>query len=81
LAILGNSQAINAYKEFGEDLSLALLPLLMRFEANTFVIGGNISRSSELFLASVEESCMKLGIEVIIESDTSKQIMMGLTRI
>jgi glucokinase len=79
MAILGNSQAINAYKEFGEDLSLALLPLLTRFQANTFVIGGNISRSCELFLTSIEESCMKLGIEVIVESDTSKQIMMGLT--
>jgi glucokinase len=81
MAILGNSQAVNAYIEFGENLSLALLPLLTRFQANTFVIGGNISRSSELFLTPVEESCMKLGIAVIIESDTSRQIMMGLTMI
>jgi glucokinase len=79
MATLGNSQAINAYKEFGEDLSLALLPLLTRFQANTFVIGGNISRSSELFLTSVEESCKDLEIDVIIESDTSRQIMIGLT--
>jgi glucokinase len=81
MAILGNGQAKNAYQEFGEDLSLALLPLLTRFQANAFVIGGNISRSSELFISSVEEHCKDLGIDVIIESDTSRQIMMGLTKL
>lgn len=81
MAMEGNSRAIKAYKEFGDNLAAAFLPLLKRFGANTFVIGGNISRSSELFLSSVEMGCRELGINIIIESDTSKQIMMGLTKL
>lgn len=81
MAMEGNSQALKAYKEFGENLAAAFLPLLKGFRANTFVIGGNISRSSELFLSSVEMGCRELGIDIIIESDTSRQIMMGLTKL
>lgn len=75
----GNDDAIKAYREFGDDLKAALLPQLKKFGANTFVIGGNISHSSELFLSPIEESCKELGIDIIIESDTSKLVMMGLT--
>jgi len=77
----GNDDAIKAYREFGDDLNSALLPLLKKFGANTFVIGGNISHSSEMFLSPIEESCKELGIDIIIESDTSKLVMMGLTKL
>ncbi len=81
MAINGNNDAINAYKEFGDNLNTALLPLLNQFSANTLVIGGNISHSSELFISPVKESCKALGIDIIIESDTSKLTMLGLTKI
>jgi glucokinase len=74
----GDENAIKAYREFGEDLKSALLPQLIEFGANTFVIGGNISHSSEMFLSPIEESCKELGIDIVIESDTSRLIMMGL---
>jgi glucokinase len=77
----GNEDAIKAYREFGEDLNSALLPLLKNFGTNTFVIGGNISHSSEMFLSPIEESCKELGIDIIIESNTSKLVMMGLTKL
>jgi glucokinase len=77
----GNDNAIKAYREFGDDLNSALLPLLKKFGANTFVIGGNISHSSEMFIIPIEESCKELGIDIIIESDTSKLVMIGLTNL
>lgn len=75
----GNKEAIQAYKEFGDDLAAALLPLLKQFKANTLVIGGNISRSSDLFISPLKESCKALGVDLIIESDTSRLTMLGLT--
>jgi len=78
MVIRGNQDAGKAYKEFGEDLNSALLPLLIKFGANTFVIGGNISHSSEMFLSPIRESCNELGIDIMIESDTSRLVMAGL---
>jgi glucokinase len=75
----GNDHALQAYREFGDHLNAALLPLLKRFRANTFVIGGNISHSSEMFITPIKESCKELGIDIIIESDTSNLVMIGLT--
>ncbi len=77
----GDIQAIEAYKEFGEDLKAGLLPLLKKFRANTCVIGGNISRSSGLFVSPVKDSCDELGIDLIIESETSELILCGLTKL
>jgi len=77
----GNHDAIKAYREFGDNLNSAFLPLLKRFGANTFVIGGNISHSSNMFLSPIEESCKELGIDIIIESDTSKLVMIGLEKL
>ena len=75
----GDDNAIQAYQEFGENLNYALLPLLIQFGANTLVIGGMISHSSELFLSAMKD-CYKLGIDIILESDTSRLAMIGLTK-
>lgn len=75
----GNDHGIEAYREFGDNVNSALLPLLKEFRANTLVIGGNISHSSEMFILPIQESCKELGINIIIESDTSKLVMRGLT--
>ena len=77
----GNKEARKAYEEFGNNLAAALLPLLIQFRANTLVVGGNISRSSDLFISPLKESCTASGIDLIIESDTSKYIMLGLINI
>lgn len=79
MAIAGDREAIAAYKEFGENLNAAFLPLLKSFKANTFVIGGNISRSGSLFLSKIEEECEKQDIHIMVEEDTSGLIMEGLT--
>lgn len=78
MAVAGNSQAVKAYEEFGKNLNTAFLTLLREFKANAFVIGGNISRSSGLFLSPLKESCKEFGIDIIIESNTSEMVMMGL---
>ena len=75
----GDDKAIQAYQEFGENLKAALLPLLLQFGANTLVIGGKISLSGELFLTPIKESCARLGIDILLESDTSRLAIMGLT--
>ena len=79
MAMAGNNRAIEAYEEFGENLNAAFLPLLRSFRANTFVIGGNISRSGSLFLSRLKAECEKRDIRIIIEEDTSELIMEGLT--
>lgn len=81
MALDGNDQAIKAYKEFGENLNTAVLPLLGSFRADIFVLGGNISHSGGLFLSRLEEECKKRNIRIAVEEDTSKLVMMGLTGI
>ena len=81
MAINGNLSAVNAYQEFGHNLEAALLPLLKQFSASSLVIGGNISHSSDLFMQAIKKSCQPLGIDIIIEKDTSNLIMNGLTKL
>ncbi len=81
LAGEGNIQAIKAYQEFGDNLNAALFPLLTKFKANTLVLGGKISRSGNLFLEALKESCDDLGVNIIIENETSELILLGLTKL
>jgi glucokinase len=78
LAENGNSQAIAAYDEFGNNLCTAMKNVIEKFQADTIVIGGNISKSNSLFIDELRQYVEKRHSRLIIESDTSIMTFKGL---
>lgn len=75
----GFKAAIQVYKVFGENLAEAMHKPIYDFNPECFVIGGNISKSSELFIAPLLNSIKKINCELIVEDNTSEMIFHGLS--
>jgi glucokinase len=78
LAESGNPHALAAYAEFGDNLCSAMKMIIEKFQADTFILGGNISKSSPLFIDELNQYAEKKNIELIVESETSNMIFNGL---
>ncbi|MBN2859274.1 MAG: ROK family protein [Sphaerochaetaceae bacterium] len=78
LAENGDPQAITVYHEFGIKLYRAMRPLIEEFRADTFVLGGNISRSAHLFIDELQQYMNAVHARLIIESNTSHMTFIGL---
>lgn len=77
----GDERARMCFLGFGSQIRDALLPFLERFRPEALCFGGQITRSAELFLESVEEYCRSAGIRVLVTEDTSLRTLQGLARI
>ncbi len=67
----GNETAIAIYKDFGSDLAEFIAPWLDGFNAEAFVIGGNIAYGWELFVPSLEDGLKeRLGRPVAVKQCT-----------
>lgn len=72
--------AIKTAEYFGETIASALNIFLPTFDAQTIVIGGQISKSFELFRPSFDKHIIKK-CNVIISPDTSKSAIIGTTQL
>lgn len=64
----GNPSLVNeVFLEFGENLSLFLLPLIQKYNPGTVVFGGNISNAHEHFLPVVKKQLAAAGVEVALK--------------
>ncbi|MDR0506955.1 MAG: ROK family protein [Dysgonamonadaceae bacterium] len=61
-ALAGNEKAIALFDEFAKNLAEFISPFLNDFQADTFVIGGNIARVSGLFLPQLIENLNRRGL-------------------
>jgi glucokinase len=55
-ALDGEVKAKQAFEEFGSTLSEFLVPLTVKYKADTLVIGGNIALSWDLFIAPLQKA-------------------------
>jgi glucokinase len=58
-AIKGDATAKQIYRTFGENLAEFVAPWLEKFEADAFVIGGNIARDWDLYVPALEAGLAK----------------------
>jgi glucokinase len=62
LASAGDQPAVGAYQEMGTAIGRGLAPVLLRFEPEVLVIGGQIARSLPIFGPSVTEALTQAGL-------------------
>lgn len=79
LAKAGDTNAIKAFNEMGEDLAEIVIPWLKKFNADGFIIGGKIANASEFFLADFNKKVKEAGIEieVSISKDNEAAALIG----
>lgn len=73
-----NTQTQKIWKIFGSELKNAVNPFLNRFQPNTVIIGGQISKSFDIFGEALQSECEKRNIQLYIEPETSVRTMQGL---
>lgn len=77
----GDEAARQCFLIFGSRVWDALTPFLERFHPEMLCMGGQITRSGNLFLAPLEGYCHAAGIRLAVTEDTSLRTLQGLTRI
>ncbi len=65
-AAAGDSDAREAFVEFGHHLGLTLRATLGPFSPQVVVLGGGICRASELFLPAARREVESLGFDIAI---------------
>ncbi len=70
--------ALAVYREFGELVNACMEPYLRSFRPAVLVIGGQISKSLIYFGEKLEKTCRELGIQILVEENTSLRAMQGL---
>lgn len=58
-ALAGDARAVEIFRQFGKDLAEFVSPWLEKFQADAFVIGGNLARDLNLFVADFKEELAK----------------------
>jgi glucokinase len=66
IASIKNEYSSNIFDEFATNLSEFLLPYLLRFNANSLVLGGNIAKCHELFLPKILQKWKENDVEISI---------------
>lgn len=79
LATSGSRVAVAVFDQLGKNLGAFLLPWLEKFQCDTLVIGGNISRASALFTPALMEQLGPLGktTTIVFRGDTEACILTG----
>lgn len=70
--------AKQAYRMFGEDVTMCMVPFLDGFKPDGMVLGGQISKSFSYFGAGLLQECRARGIDLYLEPETSIRAMQGL---
>lgn len=66
IASIKNEYSARIFDEFAHNLSDFLLPYILKFTANSLVLGGNIAKCHELFLPKILQKWKENGVEISI---------------
>lgn len=77
LARAGSAAAVIAYRRFGELLGMALQRYAVGFAPEVIVLGGQLSRSSDLFAGGLRES-LSGSVAIRVSADTSRSVFVGV---
>jgi len=69
------------FKEFGRRLRDVMIPFFNEFKPDTFVIGGQISKSFLFFGEEISKECKDRGINLYVSKDTSESTLKGVAKI
>ncbi len=81
LAMAGNYEAKKVFGEFGKRLREVMIPFFDKFKPDTFVIGGQISKSFIFFGEEISKECEDRKINLYISKDTSASTLKGVAMI
>ncbi len=73
-----NKEALLVYGEFGGWLREAMSPFLENFRPDTFILGGQLSKSFSYFGGELMKECEKRGIRIHLTQNTSGRALEGL---
>lgn len=74
----GDDRARTCYEIFGQRLCDGLVPFLDGFSPDHLCLGGQITRSADLFLSPLRNACEARGITLCITADTTLRALQGL---
>lgn len=77
LAREGDKKALASFREFGEDLAIFLKPYLKSAYIDTLAIGGNIAKSMDLFLPTLETKLKEADLKIVPTDLDSKAPLYG----
>lgn len=78
LAISGDCDAKKVFNEFGKRLSEVMISFFKEFKPDTFVIGGQISKSFVFFGEEILKECRDRRINLYVSDDTSASTLKGV---
>ncbi|MBO4446714.1 MAG: ROK family protein, partial [Bacteroidales bacterium] len=78
MAFAGDEKARNVFAETGEILGENISPILEKYRVETLLLGGQISRSWELFAPALEKA-LPAGISVMPLADFDNATFNGLS--
>lgn len=74
----GDNRARACYETFGQRLREGLIPFLDGFMPDHLCLGGQITRSADLFLAPLRSACRVRNVTLCITADTTLRALQGL---
>ncbi|MFC5530702.1 ROK family protein [Cohnella yongneupensis] len=81
LAKAGDEQAIGVFRRFGESVAEMLVPFIQDFRPDAVVIGGQIVKSQELFIDSIQEALQPYNVVLEVTDETSVSTFAGVSRL
>lgn len=75
----GDSVATDCFYQFGKRLKEAAEPFIHAFKPDCLCIGGQITKSADLFLNPLTALCRKNGTKLYVTADTSRKALQGLS--
>lgn len=70
IADANNNHSKAVFNEFGSNMAEFMIPFLEKFGPGIIVMGGNISKASNLFLPTLKNELQKAGLQVDFEIST-----------
>lgn len=67
IATANNDYSRTVFKEFGSNMADFMIPFIEKFQPEIIVMGGNISKASNLFLPSFKSELQKNGLQLDFE--------------
>ncbi len=77
LIVSNDGVTTDIFEEFVENLQVFLTPYIRTFKPNTILLGGNIAKASDYFLADLNTSLAKFNLEVVMSTIGEEAAIIG----
>ncbi|MFD2115345.1 ROK family protein [Paenibacillus yanchengensis] len=84
LAVMARNEDVKAkmlFQMFGNNIGAALNPFIATFKPDAIILGGQITKSKDLFIAGVYETLENKTISIVCSAETSVSTFKGVARL